>query len=1759
MDSVSVQPSPRRRRIWKWARRIGLLGLVLLCLVRVTLWLWLPSAMEAAVSVFGVRCEYEDFDLSLLGADIELRHLELWDDAREADSPLAHVEYARLDIDVSSLLLFDLRVHRMEVDGVDVVLERDAGGSWLLPDLDFSTVAQPESGAPQPVANSEAKAWDLNVPIRIDAIRGQDIRLRVVDPITHVDRRIDMRMRVSDIGHGTRPLRIELHAACQDLIDGLTVEIEGRAEPRNAHLDLRFAARGIRTGPVAGLLEELGLRPVARTLDAGMTMRMDLHSDADRALLEGGFDMHDLLVTVDGTRAMRVALVEADATFEPGRVEVERVQLTEVDVDLARTPSGLVRAFGFDLLPRLLATSTPQTPAAPQPVALAPDEPFEWGIGRIDFETLKVVFEDAYVDPPSTLGAQLDILEFRDIGIDRATRFLVRGGLLPTGSSWAFEGTVSPGATETSVAATIAIESSDFTKLDPWLLPLGLAGVETAADLRLKLDATIGTQQGARSIDASLSELELQGEDSLLALELARVEVLLSESKLQVVDARVQGGRIAVTAHPDGSFHLGGFQSLPADAPRRMALAAGGASDASAQPTTVPATVPATPTHAGTSARPAPGEAMTLALDHLVVSDTFLRVVDDTQETSREFGFGLDADARNFVLNSDEPATGRLDMSVAGERAGDFRVGLDLTTRPGPLDLDLAVLLSGESVDLTPFDRFFDRLGLEPDLKHGTLAARIKASVAVQGDETRLGLQLSDISLAEAGAELAALDLLRIDEIVLGPAATGISSVQLDGLRADVRRDGDSVLHLAGVSIPPGFGGGTPHAAPTSAELDGARSGPAHAFTVAGVQVQGIALRWQDQAARESVDTALSGQVTVGALALGEQAAVEMEFGLSDAIESMRVTGTVTPSMESPRAAFDVALAGMRGGWIDHYLAPGQTVELVDGRLTFSLEGQVDPEPAGGIAAVAAIRDFELRDTEAGPLLVGVREIVIDAPRVDTDVIQVAELAMRGVRANVERDGASLLAGGLRLSIPDPAASEAKLPAAEPEAATPAAGGAAEPRVPPRIDLERLAFDVEALSIAEGGAPPLVISIDLHNEKPLAIIAPDPQDLAPWELAMRVASPTALEQLDVAIEIQPWDLTPLANLSVEMSGLHGAALHDSWPELLADLDLRAIAGAQATLDLAARLDLRRRAPTEFDLSRGFGLEMELSNVAYRATPDGEVLAGVESVFLDAPRLGGGSGAVHVAELAVDGIVGRVSRDDAGVHVLGITIPLTPEAADESANGTETTEVATSPEQPRIAEASGKFEQDAVAPPIRIDQISVNGLDFELRDTTFDPPLVMPLDDLALSVSGIRVGGDLPPAPIRFEFALGAGEIELPERVQVSSMLAGLVVATASAVTGGDDKPGLEQRNALDEVVISGSLVPTRPPSGSLEIDISGVELLALRGPAGAAGVEISDGVFDGRVTMRVDENGSTRTKASFILAHLGLSEAQGGPISTYLRLPAPLQSVVFLLKDADDEITVPLDVKFKRDGSVRGSQLAAGAVSAFGSIVTDAVASSAFRVGGMVTSLFGIGGPTEIPQEANVVLEFGPGAVNPPADTEQRIDVLLDVLRDKEMIVVVQPVLGFDDLERAEVLAAPSGPDRSELVEQLRQRKRALWRERDANASALRTSQRLGDEQACLERTEDLRRIDTHIGRTERALDSVLVLLRPDADRRVPRRARRLALEFATARAERMRDLLLEIRGEKFAGRIDVRRARLPQSEEMDSGVLLLSPRRRAQ
>ncbi|HQJ55839.1 MAG TPA: hypothetical protein PLZ80_15010, partial [Planctomycetota bacterium] len=385
------------------------------------------------------------------------------------------------------------------------------------------------------------------------------------------------------------------------------------------------------------------------------------------------------------------------------------------------------------------------------------------------------------------------------------------------------------------------------------------------------------------------------------------------------------------------------------------------------------------------------------------------------------------------------------------------------------------------------------------------------------------------------------------------------------------------------------------------------------------------------------------------------------------------------------------------------------------------------------------------------------------------------------------------------------------------------------------------------------------------------------------------------------------------------------------------------------------------------------------------------------------------------------------------------------------------------------------------------------------------------------------------------------------------------IGDAVALAAGAQAPGLgatEEVPIFEEAAVNGRVILHPELSGFVKASVSALQLQAFKGPAAAAGVTLDGGTLDLNQDLRLRGGEASDLSLRIDFTDLSLSEGADGPIFRYLKLPAPLDAVLFALRDANGGMRIPLDASLDL-AAPSVTDLLLPVTTALGVLVAKAIANAPLRLGLGVADLFVPGSEESAPREEEPIqIGFLPGEIEPSGGERAKLEALLARVRAGEFLLVrVQHIFGGGDLEKTFARANPPRDLVGELGLQLRAERDRLVAARDARAAEARAYMASGlDAKASASRAA-ARSIDLRIADTEESLDRLYDLLRPGAERQAERRGREAALALAAMRMAWVKTFIAEAGPEEEEfGKLRFANPRYTEAAGEEGGVLRFAP-----
>jgi hypothetical protein len=557
-------------------------------------------------------------------------------------------------------------------------------------------------------------------------------------------------------------------------------------------------------------------------------------------------------------------------------------------------------------------------------------------------------------------------------------------------------------------------------------------------------------------------------------------------------------------------------------------------------------------------------------------------------------------------------------------------------------------------------------------------------------------------------------------------------------------------------------------------------------------------------------------------------------------------------------------------------------------------------------------------------------------------------------------------------------------------------------------------------------------------------------------------------------------------LDIKIDGISGRELTGLLPKLKTDLDGSTLTDGCFTAQLEATMEKPRSDPLDWDMAEGFGAEIEGKDIQFRGSPNGPILLGVGEITAQGIRVRPDS-LVTIKGIEVTNPIARIVRDEVGYHVLGCVVKWPP-AAQASAAGQDA--------EPPVAVPSVRSPSPSGSGEIRIARLLVSGVDCVMEDRTCDPPLIVPLTNLDLTVHDLSSRMADADRPFRFHLMIGAGKVPLPSGTKT------------------------EQRELFSQIEASGMLSLYPWPKGWIKSSISSLELPAFGGEARRFSVGLTGGRLDSSADLRFGGDGSIQTQTKWSVTDLSLADGPEGPIKHWLNSGATLDRIIDALEDADGSITIPLDVPI-RDGQISRGDINAAAVGAIGNVVVVALASAPLKAVNALGTMMGAGDDKHPDKNHPIVLEIPAGQTELTADDLAELTQLARRLKKEPTLeMTLHHQLSAGDVARADELANPSAEDCRDLAYQLRLKKKDLTAARASVAAEVSGRLAWGRGAEVDAAVSRLRDIERALATTEDALDSVYGMLAPGADRQAARRTRAACVEIGRARCATVRQTL---------------------------------------
>lgn len=1264
-------------------------------------------------------------------------------------------------------------------------------------------------------------------------------------------------------------------------------------------------------------------------------------------------------------------------------------------------------------------------------------------------------------------------------------------------------------------------------RLAPLRQQLAAAGLQLPDDgLQFAIQLSARHQQpaaGEQQLDLRLADVSLGQGESLLRLRELRADGLRWQQGLQLERLQIDGPDLTLRRAADGSLAVAGLR-LAAPPPT------------AAPPAAASPPAPSSPPGSSTAAT---GPSPELLLRAFQWNGGRLRWIDDALPVPAT----LDCDQWSLVGSNlgygSKPPDGRLELQLQLPASSD-RLRATLQLQAGPQATQASLQLAGEALTLQALSPWLQPLGLQPEWQAAELAVAVMANVQPLPDGLELGFALQQLRLRDGQQTLLSLQQTSPGQIRFEPGSIRISDLQLDGPQLSCDRDAEGRLAVAGLRLLPGTSTGNTsgNTATKSPPTPGTPPSTPIDLRTGTLQLANARL---DFAAPAAVPERRASVLLAASLAPhaadGQPSAVTIELQLAEAIRSLQLTGDLSRTRDSLSLRTTLRGTGLGGPGFAALLPPGLAVPLADGSLRGELELR-HQSAADRDSLLLQLREFELRDGDREWAALELLEA--DLAAIGADLVHVRNLRAAGLRALLQQGSEGLELPGLRLASNPPASNPA--PNSNPAAENPAPTAerlrpsAATPL--PRLQLDALELACERLTfrdLREPDATPLQLSSRIALVQPWTTAA-DLSSSEPLRLRCDLSAAPLCGAATAEFTLQAFAMQPWLDASFALDNLQPAAIGDVLPALRGQLGASG-GRLAASAHLHAELDLRRRDPQQFAFDRPFGGHLVLDHLLVQDLDANTPVVSLQSLDLTARSIDPASGDLLLREVELSGLALDLEQRPTGLAVAGFL--LAPATAAPPGDA---------PPPPQTA---------ALRPPtLAIDRLRLQGLRLGYRDLTSSPPTLLPLEELDFELADFSTEALREARSFEIDLTARGGDVPLDRRVRRSSVLAGVVGSATSALLGGADRHRQEARPLFQDLRLQGTLQLHPLPRGQVEIDLAGFELPALRGLANHGSVSLHDGLFDLRARADLRGGEGSQLRAGLVFTSLSIAEPPNGPISTYLRLPAPLDTVLFLLRNDADEQRLPLQVQLPAQGLAMRT-LAEAAVEALALAIGNAIARSPFRLASTVTGLFDFSNSAGSHQPQVAFAPCAAGSTVP--DLAPLAGLLKQFAADPELQLQLVHELGSADLERCTALANPAPATVAAAIARLRHERSLLLAARQDLAATTAARHAAAHHEAFDLQTQ-LLALDTRLGELEHTLDAALDQLDDQSPRARQRRTRQAAERLANQRLDELSASLLRQLPAGSSDRIERRRPRGQVAADLEAGGrIVVTLRRRSQ
>ncbi|MBL7188814.1 MAG: DUF748 domain-containing protein [Phycisphaerae bacterium] len=959
---------------------------------------------------------------------------------------------------MGTLLARRLVVRRVEIDGMDVNVTRRADGTFpqfrqLLRSLptEKSEIVGPDAETePEFVLRDEI---DLTPPVKLDALRLQHVQITFrdesVSPV--LESRLDVNVRLSDLGSEKRDTRFQVILSSPPVLDQLLVEGTGSSLGMDLIADTKLVLNGLHLRPLKDYLATFGISPDADSLSLACSgqirtrgiegiLKGELESSPDPEVKAGRsempsvprvlnvhFDMNDVLLSADGLENLALSRLAIDANLpRSDTVDFSKIELVEGRVHAWRRANEALSVAGLQFTgrPEGRDTSREQShTAADSSIKVKRAEPvqtntstFKWSASNLSLRDLQLVLHDESVSPNTDVALQVKSVDVQDVGPQDSRlgqlSLLAEIGMPGVVETVHLEGSAKPFSA--GKTATLRVSSGGIRPdaLAPYLETLGLESLHRNGELACNIDVVFGSQGDGRiSGEVSITDILLEDENELFGLKAISLQGVTfdpNSGTTRIEDISISGQSLALGRDKSGYFNGLGFRLVgnegglqrkesAADSLRPDRLPSGNlrAMSADVESSGVSPNGSAQKTEAGKTAQ----SISRIEIGRFSWRDNNVTFVDESVWPVKSISvpdFGVELDNLTLDFSGDPASPGNLKAWLrAPGIVQQIMVNGSVSTKKDGFALSLD--LASEGITATEVAPYLEALGMESTIANGALQARLEADLAWTEGNVNCSLAFRDVALGDGEKMLASLKHLDVDKLQLGTGDVAVERIELDQPYLTISREQTGLLNLAGIRL-----------RPKEESRPSAEPQPTKRTDVSHISIRDAHLHWHDDAVKPAVSQNLIASATLKGLALGfdaPPAAADITLEVPGVLTAAGLSGKLYLRPSEWGADLDLEATGIDMEALSPYFAAGHRPVLKNANFSGGLTARLAKHREGGHQASLSLSNIDYRnDSGETPLLsLDSANAVLSRFDPDAQIMSFEELSIHGLKAVGER------------------------------------------------------------------------------------------------------------------------------------------------------------------------------------------------------------------------------------------------------------------------------------------------------------------------------------------------------------------------------------------------------------------------------------------------------------------------------------------------------------------------------------------------------------------------------------------------------------------------------------------------------------------------------------------------------------------------------------------------------------------------------------